>query len=173
METRFKYRKDKRAKALSWVISILIVALFVFLLLFLDEGYLRAWMVVTFLAVMLLYVLSIPRYIKVDNETLEIHCFVEMTRIMIEDIQSARKVTRREIGPLIPTLASYGFFGYYGYYFSTRLWDSVKVYATEWDNLIEIEDIYEERYLLSCRQADQLIETIMQAKLGHAANSTR
>jgi hypothetical protein len=91
-----------------------------------------------------------------------------MTRIAIADINSVRKVTKQDIGRLTLLLGSYGFFGYYGYYANLQRWEAVRVYAGEWDNFVEIEDIYEDKYLISCREADRLIEMVMQGKLIHA-----
>lgn len=152
---------------LTWVISGVVAATFLSLALLLGEGYLRAWIIAILLAVLLLYVLSIPRYIKVDGRALEIHCVVEMVRIPVEDIRSVRRLADAESRGYAPLLGSYGFFGYYGYYADLRQWDTVRVYAAEWDNLVEIEDIYEERYIVSCREADRLVEMLVQAKLAH------
>ena len=168
MEQRFKYKRDKRTKRLTWITSALVVAAFAAVALLVGEEYVRAWIIVLLFTLLLLYVLSIPRYIKVNREALEIHCVVEMTRIAVEDIRSVRKVTRVDTGRLLPALGSYGFFGYYGYYANLKRWEIVRVYASEWDNLVEIEDIYEDKYLVSCREADRLIEMVMQAKLINA-----
>lgn len=168
MEQRFKYTRDRRTRRLTWITSAVIVALFVTVALLVGEEYVRAWIIVMMLTILLLYVLSIPRYVKVDHEALEIHCVVEMTRIPIADINSVRRVTRQDTGLLTLLLGSYGFFGYYGYYANLHRWEVVRVYAGEWDNLVEIEDIYEDKYLISCREADRLIEMVVQAKLIHA-----
>lgn len=172
MEQRFKYSRNKRTRRLTWILSAVIFAVFVAVALLVREEYVRAWLIVLLLTILLLYVLSIPRYIKVDREALEIHCVVEMTRIPIADINSVRKVTPQDTGRLTLLLGSYGFFGYFGYYASLRRWEIVRVYAGEWDNLVEIEDIYEDKYLISCREADRLIEMVLQAKLIRAGEET-
>ena len=59
---------------------------------------------------------------------------------------------------------SSGFFGYYGKYFDIKELDIVNVYASEWDNFVEITDIYDTRTYISCREADNLINTILQAQ---------
>lgn len=164
-EKRFRYRRDKRTRRLTWITSAVIAAAFAAVVFCVGEEYVRAWIIVLLLTILLLYVLSIPRYVKVDKEAVEIHCVVEMTRIPIADINSVRKVTRQDLGRLTLLLGSYGFFGYYGYYANLKRWETVKVYATEWDNLVEINDIYEDRYIVSCREADRFIEMVMQAKL--------
>lgn len=165
MERRFTYKRDKRVRRLTLIeCGVLVVCLL--LALFFGSSYLQAWIYSVIIAVTALYVLSIPRYIKVDDENFEIHCLVEMTRIDIRDIASIREVERREyMRGVLPLLGSYGFFGYYGYYFDFRRWETIKVYASELNHLVEIEDIYEQKYLVSCRDAAQLIETTMQAQL--------
>lgn len=161
----FRYNRDKRTKYLSWITSVAIAAVFALLAVYIEETYVLAWISSICIAVLALFVLSIPRYIRVNHKAVEIHCVVEMTSIPIEDIQSIRKVTRQDTGKLRLLLGSYGFFGYYGYYMNFRRWETVKVYATEWEHLVEIEDIYEDKFLVSCREADRMIEMVMQAKL--------
>jgi Mn2+/Fe2+ NRAMP family transporter len=168
MEQKFKYKSDKRARRLTIASIIVIIAALIAILLLVGDSYLRAWLIATFAAVVLLYVLSIPRYLKVTDEAVEIHCIVELTKIAIADISSVTKVERGKDGRLLLLLGSYGFFGYYGYYLNLRHWETVKVYATELHNLIEIEDIYEQKYLVSCNKPDRFIEMVMQAKLEQA-----
>lgn len=61
-------------------------------------------------------------------------------------------------------LGSYGFWGYYGYYFSFREWTLYKVYAAERNNLVLIEDIYEDTYIVSCDDPDGLIAFVSEAR---------
>ena len=167
---KFRYNRDKRVKWYTAVYWVAIVAAVAAVVLFAQGGYLQAWLLSLLTAILLLYVLSIPRYVKVDADALEIHCVVEMTRIEIRDIASIRKVEKKKLGRLFLLLGSYGFFGYFGYYFDIRNWDLVKVYITEWRHRVEIEDIYEQRYLISCRGREELIDAVMQAKLLHAGD---
>ncbi len=165
MKTRFKYDRDKQCRRLTAVwIGIIAVAVVIIALLG-GSGYMQAWLYSVLVAVTALYALSIPRYVSVDRDNLEIHCVVEMTRIDIRDVALVRKVdmeARR--GRLWLVLGSYGFFGYFGYYFDWRNWEMVKVYATERAHFVEIEDIYEQKYLVSYK----LIEAVMRAKAGHS-----
>ena len=151
---------DRRTRRLSLIISAVLAAAFAALIFLVDDNYLRAWSTGMLSAIVLLYVLSIPRYIKVADGVLEVHCIVELTRIPIEDITSIRRIDRTELSPLMLLLGSYGFFGYYGYYADLKRWETLKVYTTELENLVLIEDIYETRYLLSCRDPEALEEAI-------------
>ena len=61
-------------------------------------------------------------------------------------------------------LGAAGFFGYYGKFFNLKEFEIITIYASEWDNFVEITDIYDSRTYVSCREADNLINTVMQAK---------
>ncbi|MCC8036054.1 MAG: PH domain-containing protein [Rikenellaceae bacterium] len=165
MEIRFGYKRDKRCKRLTAVYLLLLSAILSVIIFMVDFGYMEAWLLTVLGAVLALYILSIPRYVKVDDEFLEIHCIVEMTRIDLRDIVAIRRAEPGEYSNrLICTLGSYGFFGYFGYYLDLKEWDFIKVYATQRRNLVLIEDIYEQKYIVSCREADRLIATAVQAR---------
>lgn len=168
MAKRFKHNRNKRTTILTAIWSAIIVTIVAAILVFVEGGYLHAWLLSILVGILALYILSIPRRTSVDENNLEIQCVVELTRIDIRDIRSIRKVQAKESKYLFPVIGSYGFFGYYGYFLNPKGWDMVKVYAGEWDNLVEIVDIYEQTYIISSRQADELIESVMQVKLMHA-----
>lgn len=163
--TKFGYHRDKRTRRITagWIAAVAVALAVPF---FVGDGnYLNAWVISIVGAAVALYVLSIPYKILVDSHILEIRCLVETTRIEIRDIASVCRTSKEKYRHLYPLLGSYGFFGYYGYYFDFSRLEMVKVYATEWNNLVEIVDIYEDKYLVSCRDADALIEAVAQAKL--------
>lgn len=172
MQSRFKYKLDKHCRRLSVIYIVVMLGVFALIFFAGNGGYLQAWLYSILLAIVALFILSIPRYIRVDDDNLEIHCVVEMTRIEIRDVASVRRITRGEYPRLWLILGSYGFFGYYGYFFDFKQWELIKVYATERENLVEIEDIYEQKYIVSCREADRLIEAVMQAKLEGCCTAT-
>ena len=117
-------------------------------------GYLSAWFVSLVVALFALMSLSIPRKIVVKKATVEILCLLDMTEIPRMEIASVQRVDPRRV---VPLFGGYGFFGYYGYYFDLKTFEKVVVYASEWKNLVEIVDIYEQRYYVSCTQADELV----------------
>lgn len=168
MEVKFKYKCDKRCKWLTVSYIIIIAAGLGALVFYGKGGYMEAWVISILIAFIALYLLSIPKYIKVDEDSLTIQCVVEVTRIDIRDIVRIRKVERSEYKHrLFCLLGSYGFFGYYGYYFNFRNWEIIKMYARERNHLVEIEDSYEQIYIVSCREGDKLIDAVMQAKQGN------
>lgn len=65
---------------------------------------------------------------------------------------------------MIRVFGASGFFGYYGKFFDIKEFDIVNIYASEWDNFVEITDIYDTRTYISCRESDNFINTIRQAK---------
>lgn len=161
MENRFDYRFDKRSKRITWVtISAVALVIAYGTYRYFDIGaYYPAWFLTFALAVGALYILSIPRSLRITDEALEIHCIVELTTIKLEDIRSVRRIANRRTG-LWLLLGSYGFFGYYGYYLDWRAWQIVKMYASQWDNFVEIEDIYEQRYIVSCQDPDDFVKAL-------------
>jgi hypothetical protein len=61
-------------------------------------------------------------------------------------------------------MASFGLFGYYGYYLNLRTLDWVRVYASQWSNLVMIVDNCEQHYLVSTDDPDCLIAAIERAR---------
>lgn len=120
-------------------------------------GYLSAWFVSLVVALFALMSLSIPRKIVVKKATVEILCLLDMTEIPRMEIASVQRVDPRQMRWVVPLFGGYGFFGYYGYYFDLKTFEKVVVYASEWKNLVEIVDIYEQRYYVSRHPADELV----------------
>lgn len=161
---RFRYRMDRRSRHVTWVVTITVLLLLIGFQFIWGGTYLPAWIISVVFCLILLYILSIPQFILVDDEALEIHCTLELTHIPMEDIEVIREADPHEFRKLIPLVASYGFGGYYGYYFDLGEWTMYKVYATERQNLVYIEDIYEESYLVSCSDPQVMIDYVLEAR---------
>lgn len=164
MIQKFKYKFDRRSKRITSAVSVLVFAVFVVIFFIHGGAYFPVWIFGFLLCVIALYILSIPRFIQIDDDALEIHCIVDLTRIHVEDIEVIKRIERYELTPLIPLIGSYGFFGYYGYYLSLWNWDIYKMYASERKNLVLIEDIYEDTYIVSCNDAETLINMAIEAR---------
>ena len=104
--------------------------------------------------------LSVPRYIEVDDEQISINCLLDRTDIKIDTILSVRKISPRKIRWVLPLFGGCGFFGYYGYFFDFKHFRRVIIYATEWRYMVEIVDMYEDYYYISCRGRDELIARV-------------
>ena len=61
---------------------------------------------------------------------------------------------------VMPIFAASGFFGYYGSFIDFKSWDFVKIYASKWKNFVEITDIYEDKYYISCDKGEELIRRV-------------
>ncbi|MBE6195713.1 MAG: hypothetical protein E7137_01290 [Rikenellaceae bacterium] len=162
-ELIFKFRFSRRV----WLLTALYVGIFTLLaaaLYFLYEGgYLSAWFSSCIVALLLLMALSIPRKIRLNDERLCIDCLMDITELPLSEIASVRPVERSEMKGIIPLLGGFGFFGYYGHYLDVIQVERVRIYASEWDNFVEITDIYESRMYISCSERDKLIASIEQA----------
>ena len=128
---------------------------------FLYEGdYLSAWFTSCVGALLVLMALSIPRKIIIDDEKLEVRCLLDLTEVPRTEIASVRKVEPHEMRWVLPLFGGCGFFGYYGHFFDLRHFERLLIYASEWRNLVEITNIYEERIWVSCSEPDRLIEVL-------------
>lgn len=157
MKRVFKYRFSRRTLLLSALYLAVLALIVAGLHRLYIGGYLSAWFLSLVGALVALMALSIPRKIVVKPATVEILCLLDMTEIPRIEIASAGRVEPRQMRWVVPLLGSYGFFGYYGYYFDLKSFEKVIVYASEWKNLVEIVDIYEQRYYVSCADADELV----------------
>ena len=164
MEQIFRYTFGCRTRWVSIGVLALIVAVVCALYLLYDGGYISAWFLSVTVAIIALCVLSIPRQIRINEATIEIHCVLEMTEIELIDVASVVRVERQQIKWLLPMVASFGLFGYYGIYFDFRTLDWVHVYASQWDNLVMITDKYEQQFLVSSDEPERLISTIEEAR---------
>ncbi|MFR9603175.1 MAG: PH domain-containing protein [Rikenellaceae bacterium] len=156
----FKYNFSR--KVLFWgVLQIIVVGLLGYWFYTLYEGgYISAWFASFIGALFALQTLSIPRKVEVTPHKVSIVCVLDLTEINIADIVKIRKVNPRTQRWLLPLMGAYGFFGYYGLFFDLRRFEKVKMYATEWQYFVEIVDIYDERFYISCRERDALIKYV-------------
>ncbi len=125
-----------------------------------DGGYMLAWFLSFLVAIVGLMILSIPRKIVLTDESVEICCVSDRTSITYNDIASVRIVPKREMRWFVPIFAAMGFFGFYGYYLNLRKLDLVTVYASKWDGFVEITDIFDDKYYVSCDESDELVAAI-------------
>lgn len=164
MKRSFSYKMNRRTKWRTTFTFILVIAIAIALLKLYTGGFFSAWFLSIVLALIALMILSIPRRIVLLDERLEIQCISDITEFDIREIASMRKVSVRDMRWIIRIFGASGFFGYYGKFLDLKEFDIVTIYASEWDNFVEITDIYDSRTYVSCREADNLINTVMQAK---------
>jgi len=128
-------------------------------------GFFSAWFVSFVMAIAALMILSIPRRIVLLENKLEIQCVFDITEIDIREIARIRKVSNRRLRWTMLLFGSSGFCGYYGKFFDLRETEIITIYSSEWNNFVEITDIYDSRTYVSCRDADELIAAVRQRQI--------
>lgn len=157
----YKYTTDNKTRYRTAIHFFIFAAIAATLLILVDGGYYLAWFISIVVAVIALMVLSIPRYITLDDTGLDICCISDYTHIPYSEIAAIRSVDTEEMKFILPLFAASGFFGYYGNFLDLKAMDFVTIYATKWDNFVEITDIYEDKYYISCDQSEELIEKVL------------
>lgn len=161
----YSFRLDRRTIYLTAVHFAVYILAGVLLYRLYEGGYLSAWFTSFVAALIALMTLSIPRRIAVTDQAVEIRCLCDITEIRLDEIASVRTVPQEQMRLHMPLFAGCGFFGYYGHFLDIRGFDTVLIYASEWRNFVEITDIYDDRVIVSCRHADELIAAIDRARI--------
>ena len=156
----YKYKRSKRSIYLTILMLILGVAVFLYFFTTSSGTYLSAWYLSLAIAVLLLFILSFPRYIKLSSNSIDINCILEVSSIPYSDIVRVCKIRRYVVNYHIPIMGSYGFGGYFGYYLNLKQLKIVRYYATNLRSLIAIEDIYSDIYIISCEDRDMFIKEV-------------
>ncbi len=159
-DPRFPYRMSRFCRWTTLAVSIVFAAVFIYLLRSSSGTYLSAWFLSLTIAVAALFVISFPRNIAVTDTDLIIYGILEATYINLDDIKRIHTVSRRRLRTVVPAIGSYGFGGYYGYYFDLRNLRAIRVFATRLDGLVMVQTVYDDRILLSCEAASELIAIV-------------
>ena len=160
MRESFDYKFDRRTITLTVLLLLICIAGAALLYVLYTGGFFSAWFVSVVIALLALMILSIPRRIAIIENKLEIQCVFDITQIDIDTIDQIQKVDTRTLRWAALLFGSHGFFGYYGKYFDFKEFDIITIYASEWNNFVEITDIYDSRTYVSCRDADSLIALV-------------
>lgn len=155
---KFRYSSDTITKTLTLLHFILFTAVAGVLYLFFDGGYMFAWFVSIAIAIVMLMLLSIPRYVVLNSDSIDICCISDYTHIDFDKIAYVRIVKKGSMRYMLPIFAAIGFFGYYGLFLNLRKMDFVKIYASKIGESIEITDIYEDKYYITCDNLSELYE---------------
>lgn len=154
--------------ALFVTLSVLAAAisLYLFLLLSSSGNYLSTWFFLTFSAILVLISLSAPHYIEITEKELNLHGYVDMTTIPLDQISGIYPINKKEYGRLIPFLANIGFLGFHGYFINKKRAEIVKVYATKYQNLVDIRTVNDLNYIINVENPEEFIEMFEKIKLG-------
>ncbi len=162
MKSSFNYHFNRRTITIT-LLSLLCCIIGAALLYVLYKGgFFSAWFVSFVMAIAALMILSIPRRIVLLGNKLEIQCVFDITQMDMREITRIRKVSARRLRWTVLLFGSSGFCGYYGKYFDLKEFEVITIYASEWDNFVEITDIYDSRTYVSCREADELVAAVRQ-----------
>ena len=159
----FNYTFNRKTKFRTSITLIIVIIVAIALYKLYMGGFFSAWFISLVAAITALMILSIPRRIEITDDELSIFCISDVTIIDIKEIVAVRKLSRRELRPMFPIFGAVGFFGNYGKFIDFKEFEVVTLYTSEWDNLVEITDIYDDRIILSCRERDAFIEAINSA----------
>ncbi len=170
MGTRLKYKSDTRSKIITTIIIIALLALFGVVILISLGSYFSAWLFAFIISIILIYTLSIPRHIDINDDSVEIHCLLELTSINIEDVTRVRTLQNKDMQGCIPIWGSFGFFGYYGYYLNLKNMELVKLYTRSWGNFVEILDSYGQKYIISCPNPQEFVDLVIETKSSFKSN---
>ena len=157
----YRYTTDNKTRYLTAIHFMVFAVIAAALCLLVDGGYILAWFISIVIAVIALMALSIPRRILLSDDGIEKCCISDYTHIAYKEVAAIRAVTDEEMRYIMPIFAASGFFGYYGSFIDFKSWDFVKIYASKWCNFIEITDIYEDKYYISCDQSEELIGRVL------------
>ena len=160
MRQEYKYRANYGTWHWSAIHIIGFVVIAVALVYLYDGGYMLAWFLSLLVALIGLMILSVPRKIVLTDESVEICCVSDMTTIRYDDIASIRIVPQCDMRWFMPIFASIGFLGFYGYFLNLRRLDLVAVYAAKWADFVEITDIFDDKYYVSCDKREELVGII-------------
>ncbi|MCC8089502.1 MAG: PH domain-containing protein [Rikenellaceae bacterium] len=160
MKKDFKYRLNRKSKRLTVIFLLVSFVLILLCNYYSFSGFLPAWVISLLVTTAALYILSIPKYVRVTDSTLEIHCMIELTNIPLQNIKNIRQIDKKDMKYTAPLLGSYGFFGFYGYFYDFSKMSFVKMYASAWENFIMIEDIYEDTYIINCSEPAELVKLV-------------
>lgn len=156
----FKYHIDRRTIVYTILTFMVFISVAAALLLLYAGGFFSAWFISLVLAMIALMVLSVPRKVVVTDEALEIRCVSDITVIEVREIASVRLLPKEQVRGVIPIFGAVGFFGYYGKFFDFKELETFTIYASEWNNFVEITDIYDYRTIVSCREGEALVRAI-------------
>jgi len=157
-DRKFVCAMDRRSRCITCS-AVALIAVAVAAMYFLSAGdYLPAWTVSMALILGALCALSVPRYVKLGDDAVEIHCTVEITELPFDAIRRARVLPRSS--GLLPIAASFGFFGYFGFFLDVENWDIVRLYTGSMRSLVEIEDIFERRYVVGVSEPQAFVSAV-------------
>lgn len=151
---------DRLTICLTVAILLLFIAALTYFYTISGGSFLPAWLTILGLSVGLFVILSVPKYVIVSPQSVEIHCAMELTQIKLTNIERVKLISKKEMRYTIPIFGIMGFFGYFGYYINLRKMQIFKLYARKRANFVLIEDCCKKRHIFSIENPEEFIKLI-------------
>ncbi|MFI3262702.1 MAG: PH domain-containing protein [Rikenellaceae bacterium] len=162
---KFVNRSSKFVKRFTLIIFLLFIVFFVVAFVINNGTYLIAWIFSLVLATLIIAILSFPKNLTLTEDELVINCVLETRVISLSEIKRIHTINRYRLKSTIPTFGSYGFGGYFGIYFDLIHFRKLRLFATNLQNLVYVQTIYKDHFILSCENSNLLIERTRDAIL--------
>ncbi len=155
---RFKY-SITNLLGMALYIAVAVGVGYLILLISLGD-YIIAWYITMVSSMTILHILTIPRYILLSQNAIEIRCLLKVVTIDSSSIEKIEKVSPRELHFAIPLSLWFGFWGSVGLFFIPKKFKLARFYITESRYLLKIKTLSGRLYYISCRERDSIINTI-------------
>lgn len=157
---KYKMRYSKLMLTMSVVLILAIIAVLVYFYIVSGGSFFPAWLTILGISIGLLVLLSIPRYVILSPQSIEIHCVLELTTIRYDDIVKIRTLTNDEMRFSVPFCGIFGLFGYYGYYINLKKMRTFRLYSRKWDNFVMVHDKFDNCFVFGVENSDELVKRV-------------
>lgn len=123
-------------------------------------SYIIAWYITMVSSMTILHILTIPRYILLSHNAIEIRCLLKVVTIDSSSIEEIKKVSPRELHFAIPLSLWFGFWGSVGLFITLPKLKLARFYITESRYLLRIKTLSGRLYYISCRERDSIINAM-------------
>ncbi|MFI3267253.1 MAG: PH domain-containing protein [Rikenellaceae bacterium] len=162
---KFVNRTSKFVKRFTISVFVSLTVFFIAAFILNSGTYLMAWIFSLSFAIIVLAILSFPRNVTLTNDELVLRCLLETKIISLNDIKRIHPINKYRMKRTFPIFGSYGFGGYFGTYIDLIHLRRVRLYATNLQNLVYIQTIYKDHFIISCENSNILIERAREAIL--------
>lgn len=151
---------DRLTIYLSVTFTVIILSILAYFFISSGGSYFPAWLTILCFSIALLSILSIPKYVIISPQAVEIHSVLELTHVKFSDIKRVKIIEKKDMKWCIPFFGIMGLCGYFGYYINLRRMQSFKLYARRWSNFIMIEDRFNNKLIFSIDNPEDFVEQI-------------
>lgn len=161
---RFRMKYSKFVIFMSIVFLLLALAVILYFVFYSGGSYLPAWIFTLLVALVLLSMLSIPRFVILSDISVEVHSIMDLTVVRFDDITSIKILSKKEMRYSFPLGGISCFFGYYGHYLDLRKMRIFQLYTRKWGNFVEIIYLKNKRLIVGVEDVETFME-LLQRKI--------